>query len=147
MGVTIRRFWPEDYGAWKRLWAGYLDFYGMTVPEAATRETWRRVRDGQGPVWGFAAEEQPGAVVGLVHYLFHATSTAVGQRCYLQDLYVDPDARGRGAGRALMQAVFAEADTAKADQVYWLTAEDNSAARGLYDRVGSLTSMVKYRNK
>ena len=70
---------------------------------------------------------------------------SITNRCYLEDLFVSPDARGLGAGRALIEAVYAAADAAGADQVYWLTAHSNETARKLYDRVGRLTPFVKYR--
>ena len=55
-----------------------------------------------------------------------------------------PDARGTGAGRALIEAVYAEADAAGTPNVYWLTQEFNVIARRLYDRVGRATPFVKY---
>ena len=64
---------------------------------------------------------------------------------YLEDLFVGPEARGMGAGRALIEAVYRAADEAKADQVYWLTAQSNATARRLYDRVGQATPFMKYR--
>jgi GNAT superfamily N-acetyltransferase len=85
-----------------------------------------------------------GAPVGLAHYIFHRHGWQVADVCYLQDLYVPPEARGTGAGRALIEAVYAEADAAGAPNVYWLTQEFNATARRLYDRVGRATSFVKY---
>ena len=84
-------------------------------------------------------------LVGFVHYLFHPVTWSTANRCYLEDLFVSPKARGTGAGRALIEAVYRAADEAGADQVYWLTAQDNATARRLYDRVGRLTPFVKYQ--
>ena len=64
--------------------------------------------------------------------------------CYLQDLYVDPEIRGTGAGRALIEAVYDAADAAGAKGVYWTTQHFNSQARQLYDRIGKLTPFIKY---
>lgn len=63
----------------------------------------------------------------------------------MQDLYADAEARGRGVGRALIEAVYAEADRHNAAQTYWLTDESNAIARQLYDRVAKATSFIKYR--
>lgn len=79
-------------------------------------------------------------------------STATGPRCcgpeapvcYLQDLYVAEEARGLGAGRALITAVADAARDANACRLYWLTHEGNSTARALYDRVGSCKGFVRY---
>jgi ribosomal protein S18 acetylase RimI-like enzyme len=80
-----------------------------------------------------------------VHYLFHPITWSIAERCYLEDLFVSPSARGAGAGRALIEAVYRSADAAGADQVYWLTAASNEAARRLYDRVGRATPFIKYQ--
>lgn len=144
MAITVRRLASGDEARWRTLWRAYLDFYRMELPDAVIAATWRRMLDPEGDIRGFAAQDQ-GRLVGLAHYFFHPTTAAIGPRCYLQDLFVDKAARGRGAARALMQAVYAEADRAGADQVYWLTAHDNLPARRLYDRVGTLTPMIKYR--
>jgi ribosomal protein S18 acetylase RimI-like enzyme len=80
-----------------------------------------------------------------VHFLFHPVTWSVSPRCYLEDLFVRPDARGSGAGRALIEAVYRAADEKDADQVYWLTADSNAAARKLYDSIGKLTPFIKYR--
>ena len=80
-----------------------------------------------------------------MHYLFHPVSWSRSDRCYLEDLFVSPDARGTGAGRALIEAVYGAADAAGANQVYWMTAHDNETARRLYDRVARLTPFIKYQ--
>lgn len=144
MSVTIRSFTAEDRAAWDTLWRGYTAFYRADVPDAVTAETWRRVSSGQGPIFGLGAELD-GWLVGIVHYLFHPVTWAIGPRCYLEDLFVAPEARGHGAGRALIEAVYAAADREGADQVYWLTHEDNATARALYDTLGSYGGMIKYR--
>jgi len=145
MSVTIRPLAAEDHDAWLPLWQGYLTFYEAGVPDAVTAVTWRRLVDPAGPVHGFGAFDADGGMVGFVHYLYHPVTWSVADRCYLEDLFVDPATRGTGAGRALIEAVYRAADEAGADQVYWLTAEDNATARRLYDRIGRLTPFIKYR--
>ena len=110
-----------------------------------TEATWRRIVDPAGPIHGLRRFDANGRLVGIVHYLFHPVTWSMSDRCYLEDLFVSPDARGSGAGRALIEAVYRAADEAGADQVYWLTAHSNATARQLYDRVAQLTPFVKYR--
>jgi GNAT superfamily N-acetyltransferase len=145
MSVSIRRLDASDREAWLPLWQGYLDFYETSVPQEVTDETWRRIVDPAGPIHGFAAVDEGGRLVGIVHYLFHPATWSIGAYCYLEDLFVSSDARGSGAGRALIEAVYRAADAANADQVYWLTAQSNTTARKLYDRVGQATPFIKYR--
>ena len=144
MPVRIRPLEADDYDSWLPLWKGYLDFYEVSVPDEVTAETWRRLIDPKGPVYGLGAIVG-GRLVGIVHYLFHPVTWAIADRCYLEDLFVSPEARGSGAGRALIEAVYRAADAAGADQVYWLTAQSNKTAQLLYDRIGQRTPFIKYR--
>jgi ribosomal protein S18 acetylase RimI-like enzyme len=145
MAVVVRPLASRDRDEWLPLWQGYLDFYETEVAPEVTDATWGRIVDPAGPIHGLGAFDATRRLVGIVHYLFHAVTWSIGDRCYLEDLFVSPDARGSGAGLALMEAVYAAADAAGADQVYWLTAHSNETARKLYDRVGRLTPFVKYR--
>lgn len=145
MSVEVRSLQSADKEAWLPLWQGYLTFYKASVPDTVTVHTWSRLIDPHGPVHGFGAFAENGRMVGLVHYLFHPVTWSIADRCYLEDLFVHPDARGTGAGRALIEAVYKAADQAGAGQVYWLTAHDNNTARRLYDRVARLTPFVKYQ--
>ena len=145
MSINIRPLATADRTAWLALWQGYLDFYETSVPQEVTDETWRRIIDPDGPIHGLCAVDVDSRLVGIVHYLFHPVTWSIGPRCYLEDLFVTPDARGSGAGRALIEAVYRAADAVGADQVYWLTADSNATARKLYDSVGRLTPFMKYR--
>ena len=89
--------------------------------------------------------EVDGRPVGLVHYVFHRHCWKIENVCYLQDLYAHPDMRGKGVGRALIEAVYAAADAEGAPTVYWMTQDFNHNARKLYDRIGKLTPFIKYQ--
>ncbi|HRJ68907.1 MAG TPA: GNAT family N-acetyltransferase [Beijerinckiaceae bacterium] len=142
--VTIRRPLAGDETAWRALWAGYIRFYRGSVSAEATAALWAEILVERGKFEAFVAE-RAGETIGFVHYLYHASTWSTQPICYLQDLYVDPHARGGGAARALMDAVF---DAAKADgafRVYWQTQEFNGAARSLYDTIVPRSSFIVYR--
>ena len=145
MSVRIRSLETADYAEWLVLWRGYLEFYETSIADDVTAETRRRLLDPQHTVSGFGAVDGAGRLIGIVHYLFHPVTWAVSDRCYLEDLFVRPESRGTGAGRALIEAVYRAADAAGADQVYWLTAQSNKTAQLLYDRIGQRTPFIKYR--
>ena len=84
-------------------------------------------------------------LVGIVHYLFHRSTWTIGDYCYLQDLFTAPEARGQGAGRALIEAVYDRAEVAGASRVYWLTQETNATARTLYDTLADRPGFIQYR--
>ncbi len=145
MTFTIRTLEPTDRHEWDALWRGYLEFYESVVPDHVTDLTWHRLMDPEAPILGFCAAQPDGKLLGIVHYLFHPVTWAAGPRCYLEDLFTTPEARGKGVGRALIQAVYTAADQRGADQVYWLTQEFNATARKLYDQVAKVTPFIKYR--
>lgn len=142
--VRIRPLEPTDRADWEARWRSYLIFYEAELPAAQTEATWERLMaPGQDP-HGLVALDENGNMIGIVHYLFHVSTWLMGPSCYLQDLYVDEAARGTGAGRALIEAVYAAADEAGASQVYWTTQHFNETARRLYDRIGKVTPFIKY---
>ncbi|MCU0633270.1 MAG: GNAT family N-acetyltransferase [Gemmatimonadaceae bacterium] len=144
--IIIRPLTDADHAVWASLWRGYLDFYQTTLPDEQVALTWRRLHDPLVPLHAFGAEVE-GVVLGIVHYLYHASAWTRGPYCYLQDLFTAPEARGRGVGRALIEAVYAAARDAGADRVYWLTQHDNATARALYDRVASSSGFIQYRKR
>jgi len=143
--VTIRPITAQDEAAWRRLWTGYLEFYKTSVPQAVYASTFARLLGDDPQDFHGLVAEKDGALVGLVHYLYHRHCWRIENVCYLQDLYADPSVRGTGIGRKLIEAVYAAADQAGAPTVYWLTQDDNQAGRQLYDRVGQLTNFIKYQ--
>jgi GNAT superfamily N-acetyltransferase len=143
MGIIVRPLRPEDRNQWQKLWDGYNLFYDRPdLPSAITEASWARFLDPAEPM--FAAVAETGSkLVGLVHYLYHPSTTSVEPVCYLQDLFTAPDARGSGVGRALIEHVYDEAVKAGSSRVYWQTHEDNPA-RKLYDRVAGVTPFRRY---
>ena len=80
-----------------------------------------------------------------MHRIFHRSAWLIGPSCYLRDLFTEPDLRGKGVGRALIEAVYREAAKAGAGRVYWLTHESNAAGRLLYDKVAENAGFIQYR--
>ena len=142
--VEIRPIVAADFDAWLPLWKGYQDFYRVDIDDAVTRNTWARLLDPAVQPHGLVAELD-GRLVGIAHYLFHPSSWSASPYCYLEDLFTAPEARGRGVGRALIEAVYAAADAAGASNVYWQTQEFNADGRALYDSLAHRTSFIVYR--
>lgn len=145
MSVTIRPLAAGDHAEWRRLWTAYLAFYHSSVGEEVYATTFARLLDPARPTQNALVAEVDGQLVGLVHYIYHAHNWRLEDVCYLQDLFVDPQIRGTGAGRALIAAVYAAADRNGTPSVYWMTQDFNTTARQLYDRVAVLTPFIKYQ--
>ncbi len=142
--ITIRPLEQSDHADWRRLWTDYLTFYEATVPEEVYQTTWTRLfTEGEFEPKGLLAFLD-GKPVGLVHFLYHRSCWSVEGNCYLQDLFTDPDARGSGAGAALIEAVRGHAEERGVKNVYWMTQETNATARKLYDRVARRTGFIEY---
>jgi GNAT superfamily N-acetyltransferase len=142
--LLIRDVAPADRSAWLRLWLGYLDFYETSLDPAITDTTWTRFLDPAEPMFCLVAEGDDGALIGFVNCVLHRGTWSIGDFCYLEDLYVSPDARRGGVGRALIEAVYARADELECGRVYWLTHESNPA-RKLYDEVARHLGFIQYR--
>lgn len=144
-GAIVRPLVAGDEAEWRRLWTGYLEFYETSVPEEVYQTYFQRLLGDNPQDFRGLVAEADGKLVGLTHYLFHRHGWRIENVVYLQDLYVDPDARGTGAGRALIEAVYAAADAAGCPSVYWLTQDFNATARQLYDRIATVTPFIKYQ--
>lgn len=144
MTITIRKPVEADRDAWLELWRGYQRFYKADLSGDEER-LWNALLapPPEGP-HVLVAEDGEGRLLGLAHYLFHVTSWSPSPRCYLNDLFTAPDARGKGIGRALIEAVNLRALEAGCGQTWWLTEHDNATARKLYDQVAELMPFVKY---
>ena len=145
--TTVRPIQATDLPAWAPLWAGYNAFYGREGPTALapaiTNATWQRFFDPHEPVFALVAESD-GQLLGLVHYLYHRSTTRLELTCYLQDLFTAPASRGRGIGRSLIQGVYQAAKAAGVKRVYWQTHETNAAGRLLYDQVAKHHGFIVY---
>jgi len=144
--VFVTALRPEDRDRWTVLWRAYLDFYETSLPAGIYQHTWRALLDPDGPVYGYGAREGSASapLVGIAHYLFHPHAWSAKEVCYLQDLFVDPALRGKGAGRALIEHVAATARARNCLRLYWTTKQDNAAARQLYDQVAQFKGFIRY---
>ena len=146
--LTVRFVARGDFDRWLPLWDGYNAFYGRSgataLPSEITATTWARFFDADEPVHGLVAEND-GRLLGLAHYLFHRSTTAIAPVCYLQDLFTDESTRGKGIGRALINEVYQHARDAGSSRVYWQTHHTNHRAQRLYDTVAEHSGFVVYR--
>lgn len=148
--LRIRPITNIDYEAWLPLWDGYNAFYGRQGETALdlkiTQTTWVRFLNDNEPVNAFVAE-QNGKLVGLVHFIFHRSTTRLSDVCYLQDLYVNKDLRGAGIGHQLIKAVYDAALKAGSTRVFWQTQDSNIAGRALYDKIAKHLGFIVYSHE
>ena len=142
--LTIRPIAPADRAGWDRLYAGYAAFYLVTQTDAMRHRVWSWLISGENEMNGLVAEDAGGNLIGLAHFRPFARPLSASIGGFLDDLFVDPDARGSGAADALMEALKAEGVKRGWSIIRWITAEDNYRARKLYDRMAEKTRWVTY---
>lgn len=142
--MIIRDASPGDEGEWRRLWQGFLDYYEMTLDPQVTAFTWARLMSAESPLKARLACEGAQALGFAIHQ-HHPSTWVMGDDCYLEDLFVDPAARGKGLGRALIEDLIAHARARGWKRLYWNTELTNAAARRLYDSITPDDGHIRYR--
>jgi GNAT superfamily N-acetyltransferase len=148
--ILVRPIERADYAGWRPLWDGYNRFYGRqgpsALPDSISEATWERFFARDEPVRALVAE-QDGHVIGIAHFLFHRSTTRLTDVCYLQDLFTAEEARGRGVGRQLINAVYEAARAAGSSRVYWQTKATNGPGRALYDKLAEHHGFIVYTHE
>ena len=144
MGTVVREIRAGDEAIWRQLWAAYLTFYETTLPGSVTDATWTRIVSDDDTFQAIVAEID-GAVIGFANVVLHDFTWSDRPAGLLHDLYVRPEVRGGGAGRALIQRVIDQGRREGWNRVYWMTKEDNTVARKLYDTFAPADGFVRYR--
>ena len=142
MTISIRPIKPSDKVRWLELFQEYIVFYKSKLSVEQFDLTWQRINSDFNI--NALVAELDGKVVGFTHYIWRPDTWEAQDFCYLEDLYTDPKVRGKGVGRALIEAVEDIAIAKGSKQLYWTTAPDNELARALYDKI-AITNMVEYK--
>lgn len=145
--TTVRRVRIDERAAWEKLWLAYLTFYKTELAASLTDLLWQRIHDCQHETRCYVIDNlSTSGLVGLAHYFPHTDTWAALPIVYLNDLFVHPDCRGAGLGRALINKIIEDGKESGWGEIYWNTAEKNNEARILYDKVaGSADGFVIYR--
>lgn len=148
MSIDIRKATLTDYDEWKNLWQQYLIYYkSEDFEDELTEILWQRINTLANPINCLVAQNsESGKLLGFVHYFPHAETWQKYPVCYLEDLFVSPDLRGKGLGEQLIKSVVKQAKEQGWEDIYWQTQHDNDVARGLYDKLtGGTDGYVTYR--
>ncbi|WCD78807.1 GNAT family N-acetyltransferase [Pseudomonas sp. TUM22785] len=142
--ISVRPVKPEDFDKWAEYWDKYQEFYGVDLSPEVTRMTWARFFDEREPVQAAVATDGE-HIFGFVNFVFHRSTWAVNDFCYLEDLYVSPSVRGQKIGKRLIEYVQGQARERQCDRLYWHTQESNHTAQRLYDWIAERPGVIEYR--
>jgi len=141
--LTVRPVAESDHDAWRVLYRGYRDFYQVEHRDEAIDTVWSWLMDPDHETRGLVAVVD-GSPVGLAHFRSFARPLAASTGLFLDDLFTAAEARGHGAGSALLTRLAEVARDEGATVVRWITADSNATARSLYDKVSVQTPWVTY---
>lgn len=133
-----------DYEQWLTYWLAYQNFYKVNLSTVVTETTWKRFFNEAEPIY-CAIAKQNNRVLGFVHYVIHRSTWAEQDFCYLEDLYVSPEIRGKHIGKRLIEYVRHQAIAQQCDRLYWHTQEINHTAQKLYDWIAEKPGVIEYR--
>ena len=144
--TTVRLIAPNDERGWRDLWTTYNASYPRTeeTMSALTTQNFNRFLDPDDSVNCVVAISRADEVIGFVTWYLHPSTSHIGGKICMHDLYVDSSIRNSGVGRKLIEFVFAEADRKRIEVVYWFTAAENEVAQGLYGKIAKRTNFVRY---
>lgn len=145
--ITITPLAPRHRAGWEALYAGYAAFYRVEQTAEMRERVWGWIMDPAHEVKALVAEDASGTPLGLAHYRPFARPLAAGTGGFLDDLFVDPAARGRRIADSLIDAVAEIGRQRGWGVIRWITADDNYRGRGVYDRLATRTMWVTYDRK
>jgi GNAT superfamily N-acetyltransferase len=146
VSINVRQIEVEDKSSWLKLYLSYLKFYESQAIESSTGLLWDRLTKSEPEIHGLVAVSN-GDVVGIAHFHYQLSTWSDTLHCYLEDLYVAEDARGKGAASSLIAAVQDLAIQNKCSELFWITKESNTVAKKLYEQVATLSDFVRYEKK
>ncbi|BDZ50120.1 hypothetical protein GCM10025867_23610 [Frondihabitans sucicola] len=144
VSVTVRFVEEADESTWKRLYAGYRDFYRLAPDDDVVERVWGWILRRENGLRGLVAVDEADGPIGLATVRTFARPSSGTVGLYLDDLFTSPESRGRGAGSALLARLATLAAEDGASVVRWITAADNNTARSVYDAHATATPWVTY---
>jgi GNAT superfamily N-acetyltransferase len=143
--VFVRPMRATDREAFLAMWT---DFVALAPGEPGNHEmgdvNWSRIDDEAHALKGLVAVDHADTPLGFTLYLSFPFTWSRGDVCYLQDIYVRPEARGRGVARAMIARLGELGREAGWFKIFWMTQGDNLTAQRLYDKVAERKDYVRY---
>lgn len=142
--VAIRAPGADEFDAWAVLFRGYRAFYRFAADEEVVERVWEWIHDPHRETDALVAVSDDASMVGLAHYRRFARPSTGSVGIWLDDLFTDPEHRGNGIGRLLIDSVTSISERDGCSIVRWITAADNLPGQRLYDTLATKTTWITY---
>ncbi|CDM55749.1 MULTISPECIES: GNAT family N-acetyltransferase [Rhizobium] len=147
MTVTVRPATPLDAATILRFVRELADYEKAIHEVEATEESTRAAIFGDGSVTHALICEREGQAIGMAVYFFSYSTWQAKNGLYLEDLYVTPDARGSGAGKALLRRLAQIALEKSCGRFEWSVLDWNESSIRVYEAIGAepQKEWIRYR--
>ncbi len=145
MNINVKALQPSDRESWERLYKGYAGFYNMPMPDQTLDTVWQWIFDPHNRFFALIAKDEWDNAIGLMHYRAMPSPLRGTEVGFLDDLFIDPDCRGKGAVDLMFERLKQEARAHNWPYVRWITAENNYRGRAVYDRLADKTPWQTYQ--
>jgi GNAT superfamily N-acetyltransferase len=142
--LTIRPPQASDRAAWDALYQGYARFYQVEQTAEMRDRVWGWLFDDAHECQCLMAFDANAKAIGLAHFRAFARPLSATTGGFLDDLFVDPEARGSQAGTQLIDAIKAYGAKKNWSVIRWITADNNYRARTAYDKIATRTAWITY---
>ena len=139
----IRNIEIKDKEQWKKLYHGYADFYQVTISEQILETIWDWLHDTNHDLNALVYEID-NSIVALAHYRRMPSPLRGKYIGFLDDLYVDPQFRGKKIGEKIIKKLNEISKEKNWGLIRWITRNDNHNAKSLYDKVAKKSTWEVY---
>jgi ribosomal protein S18 acetylase RimI-like enzyme len=143
--LQIRDVESRDRDEWIALWDGFVSAKPSEPGERDLgKVNWARISAPDCPMGCMVAVTSDQSLQGFVLYSLVCWSWSSKPVCYLLDIFVRPEARGRGTGRRLMERLGQIGRSEGWYKIFWMTEADNFAAQRLYRSLAKQMDYVRF---
>ena len=137
-----------DQHDWRALFEGYAEFYKTSLTDGIADQVWEWLLDPDHVFEGLIARDEQGKARGIAHVRACPRSLSGCDIGFVDDMFVDPDARGSGAADALVTRLRELAAERGWPSIRWVTQHFNERGRAFYDRyTGGPSDFIMYQLK
>ena len=139
----IREIRLDDKEEWKILYKGYADFYKVEMSDKILNTVWEWIHDNNHDVSGLVYEKD-NKIIGIAHYRRMPSPLRGKYIGFLDDLFVDPRHRKNGVGEKIIKELKVISKRNDWNLVRWITRNDNTKAKSLYQKLSKKTKWEVY---